>query len=133
MTAHSSYFLVLGELGFVGILVFLAMVIGAIRANLKTRALIRARAGPEPNAAAIESMRMLYLTSAAMIGFAAPGAFLSAAYYPHIYVLTALLIAARGNSLAAMGIPVSEAFPEAMAGGQTAKAAPAVEAGEARR
>lgn len=133
MTAHSSYFLVFGELGFTGLLVFLTMVIAAIRANLKTRALIRARAGPEPNAAAIESMRMLYLTSAAMIGFAAPGAFLSAAYYPHIYVLTAILIAARGNSLASVGIPISEAFPGSARARRRRKPAPPAEAKQAHR
>ena len=133
MTAHSSYFLVFGELGFTGLLVFLTMVIAAIRANLKTRALVLARAGPERNPAAAEGARMLFLTSAAMIGFAAPGAFLSAAYYPHIYVLGAILIAARGNSLTAVGIPVSEAFPGSSRPGRRRKPAPTPEVKEARR
>ena len=38
---------------------------------------------------------MLDLLNAGMVGFAVAGAFLSATYYPHMYVLTALLISAR--------------------------------------
>ena len=38
---------------------------------------------------------MLDLMNAGMVGFAVAGAFLSATYYPHMYVLTALLISAR--------------------------------------
>jgi putative inorganic carbon (hco3(-)) transporter len=110
MTAHSSYFLVLGELGYTGLFLLLTLIIGGIVTNLKTRARVRARAGPEPTPAAEEGARILYLTTAAMIGFALPGAFLSAAYYPHIYILTALLLCARANALAATGMSVAEAF-----------------------
>jgi hypothetical protein len=35
------------------------------------------------------------MSNAGMVGFAVTGAFLSATYYPHMYVLTALLISAR--------------------------------------
>ena len=38
---------------------------------------------------------MLYLLNGSMIGFAVAGAFLSVAYYPHIFILTALMISAR--------------------------------------
>lgn len=95
LTAHSSYFLMLGELGFPGVLVYLTMVIGNFRANMRVRREVLARAGPTPSEDAREDARMLYLTSAAMIGFAVPAAFLSAAYYPHIFILTAVLISAR--------------------------------------
>ncbi len=44
---------------------------------------------------------MLYLLNASLIGFAIAGAFLSAAYYPHIFVLTALMISARRIASAA--------------------------------
>jgi hypothetical protein len=38
---------------------------------------------------------LLFMLSASMIGFAVAGAFLSAAYYPHVFVLTGLLCSAR--------------------------------------
>jgi hypothetical protein len=42
-----------------------------------------------------ECERMLYLLNGSMIGFAVAGAFLSVAYYPHIFILTALMISTR--------------------------------------
>ena len=107
LTAHSSYFLVIGEMGVPGILTFLILVFGGIRRNTKVRKAILARAGPDEARhppAVRDAARMLYLTSAAMIGFAAAGTFLSAAYYPHVFVLTALLIAARCDALATVGM-----------------------------
>jgi putative inorganic carbon (HCO3(-)) transporter len=107
LTAHSSYFLVIGEMGLPGILTFLILVFGGIRRNIKVRKAILARAGPDEAQhppAVKEAARMLYLTSAAMIGFAAAGTFLSAAYYPHVFVLTGMLIAARCDALATVGM-----------------------------
>jgi hypothetical protein len=49
-------------------------------------------------------LRLLDLTNAAMVGFAVTGAFLSATYYPHMYVLTALLISARIFAARAAGL-----------------------------
>jgi putative inorganic carbon (HCO3(-)) transporter len=133
LTAHSSYFLVIGEMGVPGILTFLILVFGGVRRNIKVRKVILARAGPEESEhppAVKEAARMLYLTSAAMIGFAAAGTFLSAAYYPHVFLLTGLLIAARCDALATVGMtnadisgvrprrrkaPVNGAVPEGQA------------------
>ena len=51
--------------------------------------------------------------SAGMIGFAVAGAFLSAAYYPHIFVLTALLYCARTIALAELEqAPAPSSEPE---------------------
>jgi len=51
--------------------------------------------------------RALLYSAAAMIGFAVAGAFLSATYYPHIYVLTGLMISARALASGETGIPVN--------------------------
>jgi len=100
LTAHSSYFLVLGELGFPGIVAFMALVIGGFRSTMTVRQrVVQAQTGSQlPNG--LVPSQALYLMSAGMIGFAVAGAFLSAAYYPHIFVLTALLYCARTIALA---------------------------------
>lgn len=95
LTAHSTYFLVLGELGLPGIVTMLAIVIGGIAATLSLRRrLLRSNVDP-PIGDEMALVHMLYLVSASMIGFAVAGAFLSAAYYPHIFVLTGIMIATR--------------------------------------
>jgi probable O-glycosylation ligase (exosortase A-associated) len=95
LTAHSSYFLVLGEMGIPGIICILAIVLGNVIANLRLRKAVLARAGPKPAATTQESVRVLLLTAGGFVGFSIAGAFLSAAYYPHIFVLTGLLVATR--------------------------------------
>ena len=85
----------LGELGPPGLIVLLALVIGAIRSLLAVkRRLIDACADP-PSPEVSEATRLLNLLVASTIGFAVPGAFLSAAYYPHLFVLTGILVSAR--------------------------------------
>jgi putative inorganic carbon (HCO3(-)) transporter len=95
LTAHSSYFLLLGELGLPGLLCLLAIIIGNIVANLRMRKAVLAKAGPKPTAATLESARLLFLSAGACVGLGVAGAFLSAAYYPHFYVLSGLLVATR--------------------------------------
>lgn len=95
MTAHSTYMLAFAELGFPGLICVLILVFGNIRENSRLESQILARAGPQSDAFRNDRTRILQMTSAAMIGFAVAGAFLSAAYYPHIYVLTALMISSR--------------------------------------
>jgi probable O-glycosylation ligase (exosortase A-associated) len=99
LTAHSSYFLVLGELGFPGIVAFMALVIGGFRSTMVVRRrVVHAQAGSQLANGRVTA-QMLYLMTAGMVGFAVAGAFLSAAYYPHIFVLTALLYCARTIAL----------------------------------
>jgi putative inorganic carbon (HCO3(-)) transporter len=106
LTAHSSYFLVLGELGFPGIIVFLIMVIGNILLNGRMRRFLDSRGpGAEP-AAFASDRRLLILSAGAALGFAVAGAFLSAAYYPHVYVLSGLLIAVRSIVATRAGVKV---------------------------
>jgi putative inorganic carbon (HCO3(-)) transporter len=91
MTAHSIYFLALGELGFPGFFVLLSYIIWNLRANtrLKKELLERQPLTRESD------VQLLASTSAALIAFASAGAFLSAIYYPHMYVLAGLLTATR--------------------------------------
>jgi probable O-glycosylation ligase (exosortase A-associated) len=87
--AHSVYFQILGELGFPGATALIAIIIWNIVAN--RRLLKEVRPGPEG-----EGQRQLLTSlSASLIAFAVAGAFLSAAYYPHAYILAGLLSAGR--------------------------------------
>ena len=86
---HSIYFMMLGELGFPGLFALLAMIIGNFTAN--RRLLKQCRAGP----AYVGQRQILASLSASLIALAIAGAFLSAAYYPHVYVLSGLLSAGR--------------------------------------
>lgn len=111
LTAHSSYFLVFGELGFPGIIAFLVLTWGNLRANGKMRRFVRTHAGPDVDPAKLAfANRALVLSSGAALGFATAGAFLSAAYYPHVFVLTGLLISIRSMVSKAFGVSVVEAL-----------------------
>jgi probable O-glycosylation ligase (exosortase A-associated) len=91
MTAHSIYFLVLGELGFPGLIVLLWLIVSNLSANHRAQREVREL--PPDVAARLGSL--IVCCSAALMAFAVGGAFLSAAYYPHLYVLSGVLVAAR--------------------------------------
>lgn len=87
LTAHSVYFLTLGEFGIPGVIFLFAMIVGSLRINR--------RGLKEIDRLPVERRetyrRLLLALSSSMIAFAVGGAFLSAIYYPHIYVIAALL------------------------------------------
>ena len=91
MTAHSMYFLILGELGFLGLLLLLKLVFGNFRSNVRLRRRLEQRDPKQFSA----DIRSLDLFNAGILGFAVAGAFLSVTYYPHIFVLGGLAIALR--------------------------------------
>jgi len=91
MTAHSIYFLVLGELGFPGLGVLLFFFASNLIANKRVAARSSAR---DPVRRAMDK-RLLNAMSAALIAYVSGGLFLSALYYPHMYVLAGLLTASR--------------------------------------
>jgi putative inorganic carbon (HCO3(-)) transporter len=91
MTAHSIYFLLLGELGIPGISVLLFLIIYNLVGN---RRLQRDLKQFDPDRT-LTASNLLASTSAAMVAFAVAGTFLSAAYYPHLYVISGLAAAAR--------------------------------------
>lgn len=113
MTAHSMYFLILGELGILGLLLLLKLIFGNVLENGRLQKVLTQRAtGPpaadvDPEVAAAElkrSVMLLRFMTASMFGFAVAGAFLSVAYYPHIFVMTGMMLAARSMVVARHGI-----------------------------
>lgn len=105
LTAHSSYFLILGELGIPGITFLLAIIIGNFRAGERTlREIKQDRTGSNA-----DGQRLVIALNASLLGFAVGGAFLSAVYYPHIYLLAALLECGRDISRQVVG---PDALPE---------------------
>ena len=90
-TAHSIYFLLLGELGFPGLTALILFFVVNFRSN-------RRLLGQLPNrdpAASVRGRQLLGSLNASLVAYAVGGAFLSAAYYPHMYVLSGLLVASR--------------------------------------
>jgi probable O-glycosylation ligase (exosortase A-associated) len=90
MTAHSIYFLILGEMGFPGLLLLLTIIISNLTANAR---LLRKVKRERPDL--LTAINMLSCTSASMLGFAVGGAFLSAVYYPHLYLISGMMTATR--------------------------------------
>ena len=91
MNAHSIYFSALGEMGFPGLILLLWFIGWNLRANQKLAGELKDRASP----AASTDLQLLSSLSASLIAFAAAGAFLSALYYPHLYVIAGILTAGR--------------------------------------
>ncbi|MCC7124646.1 MAG: O-antigen ligase family protein [Acidobacteria bacterium] len=90
-TAHSIYFLNLGELGFPGLFILIALITANFVANAK---LVRQLNTRDPSTTLTER-RLLASLSAAMMAYAVGGAFLSAVYFPHLYVIAGLSTASR--------------------------------------
>jgi probable O-glycosylation ligase (exosortase A-associated) len=99
MTAHSMYVLVLGELGLPGIITFCTLVFGGIFTTLAVRRRVLRTATDPPSDKALQSARLLGLLAASGVGFAVAGAFLSVAYYPHLFILTGILLSARAIAM----------------------------------
>lgn len=95
LTAHSMYFLVLGEMGLPGVVTLCTLVFGGMFATMAIRRGLLAPATGPPSEEATEMARLLLLLTASAIALAIAGAFLSVAYYPHIFVLTGILVSAR--------------------------------------
>lgn len=85
LTAHSIYFLILGELGIPGIVFLLVVIFGNLLKNEKS--IQKTKNG--------ETKKLLICINASIIGYAVGGAFLSALYYPHIFVLLGIKNAAE--------------------------------------
>lgn len=84
--AHSIYFMLLGELGYPGLLFLLILFFSNWGANHR-RIL---EVGRLPGAVAETQRRLLVCNDSSLIAFAVAGAFLSGIYYPHVFVLAGL-------------------------------------------
>lgn len=91
LTAHSSYFLILGELGLPGILFFVALIVTNFRSGERMLRTMNMHSAER----FATNRRLMIALNASLVGFAVGGAFLSAVYYPHIYFLAALLECGR--------------------------------------
>jgi probable O-glycosylation ligase (exosortase A-associated) len=90
-TAHSIYFLILGELGFPGLGVLLYFIFRNLTVNRKLIRDVKSRGAPD----ARSHSHLLAAVSASLIAYATAGAFLSQLYSPHWYVLAGFLTAAQ--------------------------------------
>lgn len=90
-TAHSIYFLALGELGVPGLGVLLTFIFSNIVVNRRLLKQINTRGDPQASTDA----RLLTCLSVSLVAYAIAGAFLSAVYYPHMFVLAGLFVASR--------------------------------------
>jgi hypothetical protein len=86
------YFLALGELGPLGLLLLLAL----LWVMFRETQLARRRIDREDAAGNGESRKLMIALGGSIVGFAVSGAFLSVLYYPHLYVLAGLVVAAVG-------------------------------------
>jgi putative inorganic carbon (hco3(-)) transporter len=105
--AHSAYYQVWGELGTLGLLTFFAILLSNFWQNWRVRQIVLARAAAgaaEPIVA--RHGRRLYMLNAAQLGYMVAGAFLSSAYYPHIFIIAGLGLAARRIALTQTGAGV---------------------------
>lgn len=92
-TAHSIYFVVLGELGFTGLFCLLFIIIASFSGNESRQRNIASLGDPRGQSSGI--YRIFFTLNASLIAFAVGGAFLTAIYYPHLYVLMGLIGSAR--------------------------------------
>ena len=107
LTAHSMYFLVFAELGFPGIIYLITYLLLNIFRN-KSR--IKDINDTE-NIEQIKYRQLFVCLNGSMIGFTISGAFLSVLYYPHTFVLGAIMLSANKIYLDykdKLSIPVSE-------------------------
>jgi len=105
--SHSIYFGVLGEHGYVGLLLFLALGVAAVR--LGTRVLKDTRGDPELEWAG----ELASMIQVSLLGFATGGAFLGLAYFDLPYNLIALMIVIRQLTVDRLAERrESEAIPE---------------------
>lgn len=102
MTAHSMYFLALGELGVLGLLLVLKFLAGNILSNGRLCSRLANPATGPPDS--ISQVRLLDLASASVVGLAVSGAFLSVTYYPHLFVVTAICMVARSICAESLGV-----------------------------
>lgn len=108
LEAHNIYFEVLAEQGYVGLTLFVLVLVGSYR-NLGRVA--RGAQGQPEAAWMVDLARTLQLS---LVAYAVGGAFLSIAFHPMLYDIAALSVALRGHLLPRLrGMPQGTAAPPA--------------------
>jgi len=79
-------------MGFIGLGTLVSFIVYNLYANGRLMRAIKRR---PPSPETVTALRMLASLSAALMSYAIAGAFLSAAYYPHMWVLGGLMVASR--------------------------------------
>jgi O-antigen ligase len=97
--AHSLYLTVLPELGLVGGLIFLAMILRLVGDLRAARA--RLRPGADKNPEAAHLLAVGWAVEAALVGYLVSGAFISVFYYPPFWLLVAFAATLRNVAAAA--------------------------------
>jgi probable O-glycosylation ligase (exosortase A-associated) len=90
-TAHSMYFLALGELGFPGFIIIIYLIIFNFLKNEKLIKLIKKSNIDNRK----ENLSLIIHLNASLVGFSVAALFLSVLYYPHIFVLAGIFDSAR--------------------------------------
>jgi O-antigen ligase len=102
--SHSLYFTLLPELGTVGVVIFMAMLIRGYRERKRLvrrcQALLAAKELDAARRERIEELRQILVAmDAGMITFLVTGAFIAVLYYPHIWLLTTFVAAISNISV----------------------------------
>lgn len=93
LSAHSIYFKMLGEYGFLGLLLLLAVIHANLRDNAATRRLVLE--DPQSHAFAPTWPALVNMS---IVGYAVCGAFLGGISYPHLFLLSALSVATHQSA-----------------------------------
>ncbi len=113
--AHSIYFQVLGEHGYIGLALFLALMVCAWRSGSRLQSACR---GLPELAWAADLAAMIQVS---LVGFAVGGAFLSLAYYDYYYFLIAALVLVEKQLAARPSLIAQAALPELQLEGRHAR------------
>jgi probable O-glycosylation ligase (exosortase A-associated) len=89
LSVHSIYFSILGEYGFIGLVVLVSILIFNLGQNMRSAARLRRSHNP-PNSPSWPTC-----INMSLVAFAVGGIFLGGVNYPHLYLLTALTIGAK--------------------------------------
>ena len=87
--SHNIFVQCMSELGYTGLLVFIALILATLITNYQTRRLVTTRAGPRNDFA----LQLAYGLDGAMLSYIAAGFFVTVLYYPFFWINLAMTVA----------------------------------------